>query len=87
MGRTKTSLTVLVDEAWFEHPAIQGLIEKGHTVWAMRDPYSYLESLDVDIILSRRAHWWSYKMFSNPAYLNLAIKTAQARKKETKNEK
>lgn len=60
-------LTVAVDTDWLQEPAIQELVNKGHTVV----PFV---STDFDLVLSAKAWNWNYSMWK---YLDVALKGAR----------
>ena len=72
MGRTPLPLTILVALEWLTHEKVQALAEQGHTIQVA--PVA-------DLILSPTAHWWNGTMWP---FLQVALKAARARKKESK---
>ena len=72
MGKTPCPLMILVAQEWLTHAAIQKLADQGHTIQAA--PVA-------DLILAPSAHAWAEDMWD---LLDLALKRARTRKKETK---
>ena len=86
MGKTPVPLTILIDGEWKARGEFLALTDKGHVLVASSDPpnYVFTDLNQVDLVLSRKAHYWDDTMFAKPAYLDTALKVARARKKEAK---
>ena len=72
MSKTPYPLTILVAQAWLTHEKVQALADQGHTIQVA--PVA-------DLILSPAAHFWNGDMWP---FLQVALKAARARKKESK---
>ena len=84
MGKTPEAkrLRILVDKEYYFHSDINELKEKGHTVitWDTIPEYSF-DLNDIDIVLSRKAHYWIPDMFQ-AGLLEIALKKARERKND-----
>ncbi len=83
MGKSPESkrLRFLVDDNFRNHPDILELESKGHAIHTGKSLYEAGFTHDeVDVILSRKAHFWTEEMFGE-GLLEIAIKKARDAKK------
>ena len=85
MGRAPESkrLKIIIDLEFKDEPDIQALVDKGHTILYGDKLDEYAFGLDeVDLILSKKAHYWIKDMFG-AGLLEIALKKARERKRDT----
>jgi len=83
MGKTNSQLIIWVDEEWENHPKIQELKEKGHTIIPIREPFpGVCPDTKPHLIISHVGWRWNDKMWD---YSEDALKEARKVKKGNKN--